>query len=62
MKIKWQRNGSERNVLKVVPINIEGGVMIFFDTGLTSLSFVVPREQAMEFAHGITSALARESA
>lgn len=62
MRIEWKMDVSERNVLNVVPVDIDGGVMIFFDTGVTSFSFVVPGEQAMEFAHVITSALARESA
>ena len=33
MKVEWNRNAQEVTTLKVKPVDIDGGVIIFVDTG-----------------------------
>jgi len=61
MSIKWERGTPEVSVFKVRPVDIDGGVIIFVDTGLTGITFVLPGEQAKEFAQQIIAAVARDS-
>jgi hypothetical protein len=61
MNVEWRRDAQEATTLKVRPVDIDGGVIIFVNTGLTGITFVVPGEQAKEFARQIIATVARES-